>query len=177
MVLSPWPSTVAVNTLITFLSDWPLIFSLRALFPHMLWTISACLKSLLDNSVFISFVTQSVLLKGHRIWIWEEILAYKTKSRLSKKGKYMIPQNKKAGARAILDHESSNSNTQLLTQVLHSFPPFQQVNCSPLDYKLQQFSRAKVSLLWSHFYEQEEYSQKPAEQTGPHVPLTRDGSL
>ena len=27
----------------------------------------------------------SVLLKGHRIWIWEEILACKTKSRLSKK--------------------------------------------------------------------------------------------
>ena len=57
--LSPWPSTVTVNTLITFLSDWPLLFSLRTLFPHMLWRISACLKSLLDNSVFISFVIQS----------------------------------------------------------------------------------------------------------------------
>lgn len=89
----------------------------------------------------------------------------------------MIPQNEKAGARAILDRESSNSNTQLLIQVFHSFPPSQQVNCSPLDYKLQQFPRAKVPLLWPHFYEQEEYSQKPPEQTGPHVPLTRDGSL
>ena len=91
----------------------------------------------------------------------------------------MIPHNRKAGARAILDRESSNSNVQLSTQVLHSFPPSycQQVNCSLLGYKLQQFPRAKVSLLWPHFYKQEEYSQKPPEQTGPHVPLTRDGSL